>query len=42
MPSGGRLFFTHDPEVALARVVLDARGRYTPTEPLSVPIDLAA
>jgi glyoxylase-like metal-dependent hydrolase (beta-lactamase superfamily II) len=25
---GGRLFFTHDPSVALGRVARDARGRY--------------
>jgi glyoxylase-like metal-dependent hydrolase (beta-lactamase superfamily II) len=25
---GGRLFFTHDPEVALGTVAVDARGRY--------------
>lgn len=25
---GGRLFFTHDPEVALARVTKDAKGKY--------------
>ena len=25
---GGRLFFTHDPEVALARLTRDARGRF--------------
>jgi glyoxylase-like metal-dependent hydrolase (beta-lactamase superfamily II) len=25
---GGRLFFTHDPEIALGRLARDARGRY--------------
>ncbi|MBO6935082.1 MAG: MBL fold metallo-hydrolase [Deltaproteobacteria bacterium] len=29
---GGRLFFTHDPEVAMAEVVLDDRGRFGPGE----------
>jgi glyoxylase-like metal-dependent hydrolase (beta-lactamase superfamily II) len=27
---GGRLFFTHDPEVAMAEVTRDARGRFAP------------
>jgi glyoxylase-like metal-dependent hydrolase (beta-lactamase superfamily II) len=30
---GGRLFFTHDPEVALARVVRDDRGRFGVADP---------
>jgi hypothetical protein len=25
---GGRLVFTHDPEIAMGRVVRDAKGRY--------------
>jgi len=29
----GRLFFTHDPDVAMARVVRDDRGRFVPEEP---------
>ena len=29
---GGRLFFTHDPTVALARVVKDARGKFATTD----------
>ncbi|NOY91190.1 MAG: MBL fold metallo-hydrolase [Deltaproteobacteria bacterium] len=29
----GRLFFTHDPEVAMARVLRDERGRFVPEEP---------
>jgi glyoxylase-like metal-dependent hydrolase (beta-lactamase superfamily II) len=29
---GGRLFFTHDPVVALARVVRDAKGKFTTTD----------
>ena len=32
---GGRLFFTHDPEVALATVQQDGRGRFGATAPLS-------
>jgi glyoxylase-like metal-dependent hydrolase (beta-lactamase superfamily II) len=30
----GRVFFTHDPEVAVARVGRDDRGRYVPLDPL--------
>jgi len=33
---GGRLFFTHDPEVAAARVGRDERGRFRAEEGLSV------
>ncbi len=29
----GRLFFTHDPEVTMARVLRDERGRFMPEEP---------
>ncbi len=32
---GGRLFFTHDPEVALARVEQDERGRFRAGAPLA-------
>lgn len=39
---GGRLFFTHDPVVALARVVRDAKGKLTTTEELGELRDLAA
>jgi len=28
----GRLFFTHDPDVAMARVTRDERGRFVPTD----------
>lgn len=31
---GGRLFFTHDPQVAVARVDLDSRGRFVPADPI--------
>ena len=34
---GGRLVFTHDPEVAVARVTRDARGRYR-GEPVDAPL----
>ena len=30
----GRLFFTHDPKVAVATVGQDSRGRFVPSEPL--------
>ncbi|MEE2830198.1 MAG: MBL fold metallo-hydrolase [Myxococcota bacterium] len=32
----GRLFFTHDPAVAMARVARDERGRFTVVDPLAV------
>lgn len=38
----GRLFFTHDPEVALARVVCDPRGRFAAAEELPAVIGLLA
>jgi len=31
----GRLFFTHDPKVALARIAKDSRGRFVPSDTLS-------
>lgn len=31
---GGHLFFTHDPDVAMARIVRDAKGRYVAKEPM--------
>lgn len=31
---GGRIFYTHDPEVALSGLVRDERGRYIPADPL--------
>ena len=30
----GRLFFTHDPKVALARIAKDSRGRFVPSDTL--------
>lgn len=37
---GGRLFFTHDADVALARVARDERGRYGVVEPLAQVVAL--
>src|SRR5688572_23511990 len=31
---GGRLFFTHDPEVALSKVAKDAKGKFSPVDEL--------
>jgi len=44
VPKDGFLFFTHDPEVALARVVRDDKGRYAAAEPMALVdgIDLDA
>ena len=44
VPNRGFLFFTHDPDVALARVTLDPKGRYGTSEPLGavVALDLDA
>jgi glyoxylase-like metal-dependent hydrolase (beta-lactamase superfamily II) len=39
---GGRLFFTHDPVVALARVAKDARGRFHAVDDHTELHDLAA
>ena len=36
--TGGRLFFTHDPTVAMARVGLDQKGRYFADAPQPCPI----
>lgn len=33
---GGHLFFTHDAEVAMARIVRDANGRYSAVDPMKV------
>ena len=37
----GRLFFTHDPVVAIGRVVRDERGRYRTVDELETVVDLA-
>jgi glyoxylase-like metal-dependent hydrolase (beta-lactamase superfamily II) len=38
----GRLFFTHDPEIALGRVARDARGRFHTVDEQARLVDLAA
>ena len=38
----GRLFFTHDPDIALSRVARDERGRFHAVEDRAVLRDLAA
>lgn len=35
---GGRLFFTHDPDVAIATIGRDERGRFVAQEPVSGPM----
>lgn len=37
---GGRLFFTHDPDVAMSKVVRDAGGKYGAGESVSEPVRL--
>ncbi|GAB4215258.1 MAG: MBL fold metallo-hydrolase [Sandaracinaceae bacterium] len=37
---GGRLFFTHDPEVAMSRVTRDASGRFGAGESWTAPVRL--
>lgn len=37
---GGRLFFTHDPDVAMARVSRDDKGRFGPGEAWESPVRL--
>lgn len=39
---GGRLCFTHDPDIALARIVEDPAGRFTVRDPLPAAHGLAA
>lgn len=39
---GGRLFFTHDPDVALGRVVRDQRGRFTVTDRHATVADVSS
>ncbi|MGE0871566.1 MAG: MBL fold metallo-hydrolase [Kofleriaceae bacterium] len=38
----GRLFFTHDPDIALAKVAVDERGRFVTFDEVSAVRDLAA
>jgi len=37
----GRLFYTHDPQVAMSRVGRDERGRFVAVEPMASVIELA-
>lgn len=39
---GGRLFYTHDPEVAMSGLARDERGRFGPVDPMPVLRDFAA
>lgn len=39
---GGRLFYTHDHQVALSRVRRDPSGRYTPFDEVANPVELSA
>jgi glyoxylase-like metal-dependent hydrolase (beta-lactamase superfamily II) len=39
---GGRLFFAHDPEIALARIAKDGRGRFHTLDEQAELLDLAA
>ncbi|MEZ4250113.1 MAG: MBL fold metallo-hydrolase [Polyangiales bacterium] len=38
---GGRLFFTHDPSVAMARVTKDEKGRFGPGQEWDAPVRLS-
>ncbi len=38
----GRLFFTHDPDIALGRLARDERGRYHTVDERDHVVDLAA
>jgi hypothetical protein len=38
----GRLFFTHDPEIAIGTVARDERGRYRTADEVAAFVDLAA
>lgn len=33
---GGRLFYTHDTQVALSAITIDERGRFRPTDPIEI------
>jgi hypothetical protein len=39
---GGRLFFTHDPVVAMGTVAKDAKGRYRVVDERETLVELAA
>jgi hypothetical protein len=36
----GRLFFTHDPEIAIGRVARDDKGRFHVVDEIAAPRDL--
>lgn len=38
----GRLFFTHDPEMAMGTVARDAKGKFHTVDDLAAPVELAA
>lgn len=38
---GGRLFFTHDPDAAMAVIARDERGRFKPVKPIEAPRAMA-
>jgi glyoxylase-like metal-dependent hydrolase (beta-lactamase superfamily II) len=39
---GGRLFFTHDPAVAMSSVRIDPSGKFVPYDDVAHPVELAA
>lgn len=39
---GGRLFFTHDPVMAMGKVARDAKGKFHTVDELAAPVELAA
>ena len=38
---GGRVFYTHDPRVAMSRLARDERGRYTAVDAVEAPVAVA-
>ncbi len=38
----GRLFFTHDPEMAMGTIARDAKGKFHTVDDLAAPVELAA
>ena len=39
---GGRLFFTHDPEIAIAKVARDAKGKFHTVDEVAALRDVAS